>query len=183
MIVKDIDNKIVSIDDEDIAYMINEIGSIGTYLEAIDTKNKYIIKKLKKNGFNLTYKEEIMHGILHDEIGDCNQSRFEHLLLALMENIVVIGDLNKIKDIHKNYRCWNKFYINRQFSYYEWVRWIASCEDLAYLYQNDDLILLCKFKRDINVITEIMNNILPELKFDIKENKIHISLYQINKIL
>ena len=184
MIVNDIDNKILEIDDEDIAYDINEIGSIGTYLEAKSINDKHVIKKLEENGFELSYEEEILHGISHDEIGDCVQSRFEHLLLSLMNTVVVVGDLSKIEnDHHKDYRCWNKFYINRKFSYYEWTRWIASCEDLASLYPNIGLILMCKFNRDLNLIAKIMNNILPQLKFDSKGYKIYIGLDQINKIL
>lgn len=178
--VKDIDGLVLHIDDTDVRESVEEMGSILTYLDAISLKDNHTLDVLERNGFKLSFYDEIMHGIKYSDLGDIPLSRFEHVLLSLMKNLIVQGNIDNVEEHYKDYRCWKKIDLVEPFSYYEFMRWIGSCEDLASIYPNEQFKLTCELKVTLDIATAIMEQILPTLKYHIEDNFLYILLTDIN---
>lgn len=117
----------------------------------------------------------IVQNIRNDEIGDVFESRIEHVIHTICNNVIVVGDKSTISEHYRDYRCWNKFPIDQQHSWYEYTRWMGSCLDLADNNVGKDLLLMGKLKLEVN-INMIMHAILPNLKYQVLGDLLLITL-------
>lgn len=119
---------------------------------------------------------QIVCDIEKDKVGDLDEIRLEHILRRLFASIVVVlEDVRCLPESFRDHRCWTEFDFNKEYSMYEYERWLGSCYDLARNHPRHSN-LLCKFTGSEEEIVQTMSFFLPNLQFQFKERTILIKL-------
>lgn len=156
----DKDNKLTSFPtDKNLLYNLRYEGSISVW-----HNHPEYHKCLLDNGFTLTFEEDIMHAINCCEYGDIPEARNMILISSISKEIFIdreINDLSSISEEFINYRCMKPLLFD-VCSYYEYIKWLASFEELQHKYKIAKLTCRIRSDIDMKTIEETISKILPE---------------------
>ena len=108
----------------------------------------------------------IIDNAKESELGDIFQNRFELTMHAITNGVIVEGDENDIRSEYRDYKCWTKFHIDLEHSWYEYFNWMGSCGDLARNNFGKNLKLTGELKLNGDEVRIIMENVLPSIKYE-----------------